>query len=201
MPDIRSAAAASPALASAPAAAPSPGVPQPAVVALIGIPGSGKAAVAQALAADQSMRRLDRDAIRQAMFPECTFSFAETRAAFRALLLALEINCLIGASSVIEGMTFSRRRDLARVDAAIRHFGFLPIPIFLDCSLQTARSRIAERIAAQPALAATCGPDLAADVRARFDAPPPNALVVNANLPLDEVARVVVDAVARLRAA
>ena len=37
-------------------------------------------------------------------------------------------------------------------------------------------------------------------VRGRFDTPPPNALKINANLALDEVSRIVVAAVAQLRA-
>jgi predicted kinase len=173
--------------------------PRPVVVALIGIPGSGKNAVAQAMAAHLRLRRVNRDLIRAAMFPQCSYSFAEKRAAFRALLLTLEINCLLGESSVVDGMTFSRRRDLERVDKAIRSYGFLPIPVFLDCSLDTARKRIAEQIADQPTLARDLSPDLAAAVRARFDTPPPNALVINANLPLDEVARIAIAAVARMR--
>lgn len=171
--------------------------PQPAVVALIGIPGSGKAHVARALSELLGMRRVDRDAIRGAMFPQCNYSFAEKRAAFRALLLAVEINCLLGESSVIDGVSFSRRRDLQRLDGATRKHGFLPIPVYLDCSVETARTRITQQLQANPELARE--PEIAADVRARFETPPPNALAINANLPLDEVARVVVAAVAQVR--
>ena len=175
------------------------GKPQPAVVALIGIPGSGKAHVAQALAEQLKMRRVNRDAIRDAMFPQCNYSFAEKRAAFRALLLAVEINCLLGESSVIDGVSFSRRRDLQRLDSAIRRYGFLPIPVYLDCSVETARVRITEQLRENPELARE--PELAAEVRAHFEAPPPNALAVNANLPLAEIARIVVAAVAQARSA
>lgn len=172
-------------------------VPRPAVVALIGIPGAGKAHVAQALAAELGMRRVNRDAIREAMFPQCNYSFAEKRAAFRALLLAVEINCLLGESSVIDGVSFSRRRDLQRIDVVIRRHAFQPIPVYLDCSVETARARITEQLRLDPAIARD--PELAAEVRAHFEAPPPNALAVNANLPLDEVARIVVAAVAQAR--
>jgi predicted kinase len=173
--------------------------PQPVVVALIGIPGAGKAHTAQALSAQLGLRRVNRDGIRAAMFPQCRYSFAEKRAAFRALLLAVEINCLLGESSVIDGVSFSRRRDLQRLDGAIRRHGFLPIPVYLDCSVETARARITEQLKLDPSLARD--PDLAAEVRAHFEPPPPNALAVNANLPLDEVARIVVAAVSQLRTA
>ena len=180
--------------------APDPSKPRPAVIALIGLPGAGKSTIASALVEQLGMRRVCRDAIRAAMFPQCSYSFAEKRAAFRALLLALEINCLLGESSVIDGMTFSRRRDLVRVDSAIRKYGFLPIPIYLDCSVETARARITQQLALQPELARERTPELAAEVRARFDTPPPNALMVNANLPLEEVSRVVIAAVTQLLA-
>lgn len=180
-------------------AEPGPLKPRPAVIALIGLPGSGKRVVAEALAAQLSLRRVCRDAIRDAMFPQCAYSFAEKRAAFRALLLAVEINCLLGESSVIDGMTFARRRDLMRVDNAIRSYGFLAIPVFLDCSVTTAKARVAQELATNPHLAIERSPEQVADARARFDPPPPNALVINANLPLDEVARVTIAAVTQMR--
>ena len=173
------------------------GKPQTAVVALIGIPGSGKAHVAEALVAQLGMRRVNRDSIRDAMFPECTYSFAEKRAAFRALLLAVEINCVLGQSTVIDGVSFSRRRDLQRLDGVIRRHGVLPIPVYLDCSVDTARVRITQQLQANPNLARE--PEIAAEVRAHFDTPPPNALAINANLPLDEVARIAVAAIAQMR--
>src|SRR6478736_3207357 len=104
---------------------------KPLVVALIGLPGAGKSVVARMLEDQLGLRRVCRDAIRQAMFPKCSYSFAEKRAAFRAMLVALEVNCLLGASSVLDGVTFSRRRDLLRVDAVIRRYGFTPVPIYL----------------------------------------------------------------------
>ena len=171
---------------------------QPAVVALIGIPGSGKAYVAKALADQLGFRRVNRDAIRAAMFPQCNYSFAEKRAAFRALLLAVEINCLLGESSVIDGVSFSRRRDLQRLDIVIRRHGYLPIPVYLDCTVGTAKERITQQLKIDPHLARA--PELAAEVRAHFEPPPPNALAINANLPLDDIARIVVDAVSQVRA-
>ena len=170
----------------------------PVVVALIGLPGSGKSVVANALADQLGLRRVCRDAIRQGMFPRCSYSFAEKRAAFRALLLALEINCMLGESSVIDGVTFSRRRDLLRVDAAIRRYQFTPVPIFLDCPPEVARARIAADVANNRHLARDRTPDIVTEVLARFDAPPPNALVINAALPAVEVCRQAVDAVTAL---
>lgn len=173
--------------------------PRPVVVTLIGVPGAGKRSVAQALYEELGLRRIDREAIRDALFPYCTYSFAEKRAAFRGVLLALEINCLLGESSVIDGMTFARRPDLERVDQVIRQYGFLSVPVFLDCSTEVASARIAQEIALQPHLARMRRPAMVAEARARFDTPPPTALRVNADLALDDVGRTVVAAVEKLR--
>ena len=172
---------------------------KPVVVALIGLPGAGKSTVARAIEDQLGLRRVCRDAIRHAMFPRCAYSFAEKRAAFRAQLLALEINCMLGESSVLDGVTFSRRRDLMRVDAAIRRYGFTPIPIFLECPPEVARARIAADIAGDRHLARDRTPDAVTEVLSRFDAPPPNALVIDARKPATEVCRLAVAAVAALR--
>ncbi|MHB8448565.1 MAG: AAA family ATPase [Rudaea sp.] len=172
---------------------------KPVVVALIGLPGAGKSVVARALEDQLGLRRVCRDAIRHAMFPKCAYSFAEKRAAFRAMLLALEINCLLGDSSVLDGVTFSRRRDLMRVDAAIRRYGFAPIPIYLECPPEVARARIAADVANDRHLARDRTPDAVTEVLSRFDAPPPNALVIDACKPASEICRLAVDAVAALR--
>lgn len=171
----------------------------PIVVALIGLPGSGKSIAARALQDQLALRRVCRDTIRQAMFPRCSYSFAEKRAAFRAMLLAVEINCMLGESSVIDGVTFSRRRDLQRVDAAIRRYGFLPVPIYLDCPPDVARARIAEDVASNRHLARDRTPEIVADVMVRFESPPANALVINSNVPAAELCRQVVDAVTQVR--
>ncbi len=173
----------------------------PIVVALIGLPGSGKSIAARALQDQLGLRRVCRDTIRSAMFPRCSYSFAEKRAAFRALLLAVEVNCMLGESSVIDGVTFSRHRDLQRVDTAIRRYGCLPVPVFLDCPPDVARARIADDIANNRQLARDRTPDIVADVMVRFEAPPANALVINSNMPAKELCRVVVDAVSRVQAA
>ena len=175
--------------------------PAPVVVALIGLPGVGKSVVARALADQLGLRRICRDSVRHAMFPVCSYSFAEKRAAFRAVMLALEINCLLGESSVIDGVTFSRRRDLARVDAIVRRYAFTPIPIYLDCPPAVAHGRIASEIEHNQHVARDRTPDLVYEVQARFDPPPPNAMMINATLPAAEVCRVAVEAVARIRAA
>jgi len=170
--------------------------PKPLVVALIGLPGARNSVVARALEDQLGLRRVCRDAIRHAMFPKCSYSFAEKRAAFRGMLFALEINCMLGESSVLDGVTFSRRRDLLRVDAVIRRYGFTPVPIYLDCPPDVARVRIADDVRNNRHLARDRTPEAVTDVLLRFDTPPPSAIVIDATLPAVEVCRLAVATVA-----
>jgi predicted kinase len=172
---------------------------KPVVVALIGLPGAGKSVVARAIEDQLGLRRVCRDAIRHAMFPRCSYSFAEKRSAFRSMLLALEINCMLGESSVIDGVTFSRRRDLARVDSVIGRYGFTPIPIFLECPADIARARIASDVANDRHLARDRTPDVVSEVMVRFDPPPPTALLISANQPAAEVCRQAIAAIMAVR--
>ncbi|GMV30314.1 MAG: hypothetical protein AMXMBFR59_24390 [Rhodanobacteraceae bacterium] len=169
---------------------------RPVVVALIGLPGAGKSLVARALADQLGYRRIDRDAIRHAMFPRCSYSFVEKRASFRGVLLALEVNCMLGESSVIDGCTFSRRADLARVDQVVKQHAYTPIPIFLDCPSELARERIARDVTENRHLARDRNPDVVGEVLARMEPPPPGALSIDARLPAAEVCRLAVEAVA-----
>jgi predicted kinase len=173
--------------------------PTPVVVALIGLPGAGKSVVASALAEKLGLRRVCRDAIRHALFPKCSYSYAENGAAFRGVMLALEINCLLGESTVLDGMTFSRRSDLERVDTVIRPYAFTPIPVYLDCPPAVASARIAADLESGRHPARNRTPDVVYQVKARFEEPPANALVINANQPAEDMCRIAVEAVAQIR--
>src|SRR3954463_13078399 len=109
------------------------------IVALMGLPGAGKSTVARTLERRLGLRRVCRDAIRQAMFPRCEYSFVEKRAAFRTVLLAVEINCLLGEPTVIDGMTFSRRADFDELYARAERHGYDVLPLFIDCPIALAR--------------------------------------------------------------
>lgn len=153
----------------------------PLVVALIGLPGAGKSVVARALADEFGLHRVCRDALRHAMFPSCAYSYAEKRAAFRALLLAVEVNCALGRGSVIDGVTFSRRRDLERLDATLAPYRIHPLALFLDCPPETARARVARDLATGRHPAADRSPELVDEIMARFDPPPPTCVIVDAS--------------------
>ncbi len=103
---------------------------------------------------------------------------------------------------MIDGVTFSRRADLVRVDNTIRRYGFTPVPIYLaDCTSRASRTTASRgEVERNQHLARDRSPDLVYEVQARFDTPPPNALVINANQPAADVCRIVIEAVAAIRA-
>jgi predicted kinase len=172
----------------------------PLVVVLIGLPGAGKSTVAAALENRLGLRRVCRDAIRRAMFPRCDYSFVEKRAAFRTVLLAVEINGLLGHSSVVDGMTFSRREDYEEVLALAGAMDFDVLPLFIDCPPALARERIARDLLEREHPADDREPDLVDAVARRFDPPPAAAIRIDASRPMDEVCRLAVaEVAARLR--
>ena len=169
---------------------------RPVVVALIGLPGAGKSTVAAALERELGLRRVCRDAIRQAMFPRCDYSFVEKRAAFRTVLLAVEINCLLGEPTVIDGMTFSRRGDFDELHARAERHGYDVLPLFIDCPSALARERLARDLLERAHPAADREPDLVDRVARRFDPPPAAAIRIDAARPMDEVCRLAIAEVA-----
>lgn len=147
----------------------------------MGLPGAGKSTLARALAARLELHVVDRDAIREAMFPRCAFSVAEKLAAFRALLAAIDVNCALGRSSIIDGVTFSRRGDLEQLDGVVRRYPVDTVALYLDCPPELARARIAADVAARKHPAGDRTPQLVDTVMARFDPPPASAALLDAS--------------------
>ena len=161
------------------------------MVALMGLPGSGKTALAEALAPRIPARIVSRDAVRAAMFPGTGFAAAETAAAFEAVLQAVAVNCELGWSTIVDGMPFSRGGELEAVTEASEQHGCRAIPVFCSVPVEEAQRRIRrQREAAEP-MPADRDEGLVVDVAARFRALPETAMVLDATRPVDELVRAV----------
>ncbi len=160
---------------------------RPVIIPLIGLPGAGKSVLAQFLVAELQVRRVCRDQIRRAMFPECAYTFPEKRAAFKALLVALEVNCALAESSVIDGMTFSKWADLEKTHEIGQKYGLVFAPIFLDIAPQLAKQRIANEAESIAHPAADRDPDIVDAVLRRFERPPPFIPVIDASQSINKV--------------
>lgn len=156
----------------------------PMLVGIVGLPGAGKSTLAGRLAREFALRRVCRDAVRAAMFPDCRWSPTEKRAAFRATLLAAEVNLALGCSTVLDGMTLAREREREKAAALARAGGATWVLLWLDLPATLARARIAAGGAGHPA--GDRAPDLVDAVAERFE-PPSGAAWIDAALPPDAV--------------
>jgi hypothetical protein len=131
------------------------------------------------------------------MFPQCDYSFIEKRAAFRGVLLAVEINGLLDKASVIDGMTFSRREDRDRLVDVARQHAFDLLWLLAACDPALARARIAnDRLhSMHPALDRT--PALVDAMAGSFEDLPPGVVRIDASLPADETCRIALAQVAQ----
>lgn len=161
---------------------------RPVVVALIGLPGAGKSSVAEHLRQRVQVRIVDRDGIRRALFPECAYSQPEKRAAVQAAFLAVEVNSALGESTVVDGMTFSKSRDLNALAELAAKYGMTFVPIWLDASAELAKSRIQADIdAGRNHFAEDRSPEMIDPILSGFQRPPPTVPVIDASLPMERV--------------
>lgn len=173
----------------------------PVVIALMGLPGSGKTTIAAALARERGLAVISRDAIRAAMFCPCRFTEPEKQAAYRALLLAVA-GCLdLGRSCLIDGMTFSRASEVEEVRAIAEKAGARFLPVFLDCPIGVAQTRAGRDAAEGRRTAADRDEHTVARVAARFEAPPADALRLDATRTPEHLARAILSCLARLETA
>ena len=120
---------------------------------------------------------------------------------FRAVLLALEINCLLDASSVLDGMTFSRREDLDAVAALAAKHRFAVLPLLVECRPSLARERIERDLARGAHAAGDRRPALVDAVVAQFETPPEGTIRIDGEAPESGMCAQAVAAVATWREA
>lgn len=168
---------------------------QPLVLALCGLPGAGKSTLARCLLDELPLREINRDTIRQALFPLCAFSGAEKNAANEAVSAALVANCQLAFSSLIDGMTFStadQRHGFARL---AHREGARFLLLHLDCPADVAQARLAT---ADRHPAGDRNTALVNHVQQRFEPPGDEALRLDATLPAVQVHELALHAIRSL---
>lgn len=160
---------------------------KPLLLAIAGLPGAGKSTLARALAARFGLVRVDRDAIRCAMFPDLPASPTRTRAAFRTALLAAEVHLIEGRPCVLDGMTLARAADRGRIAALAARHGAPHVLLWLDVAPAIARARVAADRAEGVHPASDRDPELVAAVYARFEPPGDAHVRVDGSAPPEAV--------------
>ncbi len=112
------------------------------MIVLAGLPGAGKSTLAAALARRlPDARVLDKDKVRHALFAPCDYTSAERDVVFAALLDAARYHLGRGRVVVFDGMTFSRRAQVAAVERVAEEAGAFRAVIVCDVPLEVAIER------------------------------------------------------------
>ncbi len=115
---------------------------RPGVIVLVGLPGAGKSTMAAALA-DRvpDARILDKDQVRHALFSPCDYTSAERDVVFAALLDAARYHLGRGRVVIFDGLTFSRRAQVAAAESVAEDAGAFVAVLVCDVPVEVAIER------------------------------------------------------------
>jgi predicted kinase len=151
------------------------------VMALMGLPGSGKSALLRRVARRLALPVVDRDAIRAAMFPQSQGDPAEKEAANQAVLTAVALHLAQGRDCAVDGMTFASPALRERLAHTAAQGGGTVRWVWMDAPLRLAVSRVAANAGRHVARERT--PELVREVAARFAPVPDGTLRLDATRP------------------
>jgi predicted kinase len=161
---------------------------RPGVVVLAGLPGAGKSTLARALAARlPDARVIDKDAVRDALFAPCDYSAAERNVTFSAMLEAARYHLGRGRVVIFDGLTFSRRKEVAAAEATAAEGGGFAAVIVCDVPLEVAIERCEADASAGRHPAANRDGDLVRRVAAEMEEPAGSYLTLSTLSPVDEL--------------
>lgn len=114
------------------------------IIALAGLPGTGKSALAQALATELRAPVFDKDELRRALFgQQVRYSSEQNDAAARASYGAAGAALRGGAATVVlDGRTYSRRIHVQELQQFARECGAELVLVECRCEPSIARERI-----------------------------------------------------------
>ena len=162
---------------------------RPLLVALAGLPGAGKTTLARGVAAlaratGIDVRILSRDDVRHVLFAPCDWTDDEKLTAFEAMLGGAVHHLEMNRWVVLEGMPFSRRREVDAVRIVGPEYGAATVVV--ECALdpEAAAERI-RRDTAPDHQGREDGPGSAAAVHAAREAIDPDLTIDMSQDPVD----------------
>ena len=159
------------------------------IVAMAGLPASGKSAIARRLANELSAIVLDKDAIRAALFPPSEIEYSTRQDDF-CMHVMMEVAEYIlrkdpAKHVVLDGRTFSRRYQLEEWKRMASGLGVPILVIECVCADETARRRLTRDYAEGRHVAANRTYEMYLSVKARFEPIPDPKVVLDTDQSLD----------------
>jgi predicted kinase len=164
---------------------------RPGVIVLAGLPGAGKSTLAAALAERvPGARVLDKDKVRHVLFAPCDYTSAEREVVFAALLDAARYHLGRGRVVIFDGLTFSRRAQVAAAEAVAVDAGGFSAVILCDIDVDTAIARCeADAAAGDVHLASNRDGELVRRVASEMEEPSGDYLTVDMHDGVDRLVR------------
>jgi predicted kinase len=159
----------------------------PGVIVLVGLPGAGKSTLAAALTRRlPDARVLNKDRVRHVLFDPCDYTSAERDVVFAAMLDAARYHLGRDRVLVFDGLTFSRRSQVAAAEAVASEAGAFAAVIVCDVPLEVAIARCESD--ADGHLAANRDGELVRRVAAEMEEPAPEYLTLDMTGDIDALA-------------
>ncbi|MDQ6927068.1 MAG: ATP-binding protein [Actinomycetota bacterium] len=164
-------------------------MPRPGVIVLAGLPGAGKSTLAAAISerladVDVDVRIIDKDEVRHALFAPCDYSAAERDITFSVMLDAARYHLGRGRTVVFDGLTFSRRTQVAAAEAVARESDGFAAVIVCDVPVEVAIERCERDAADGSHPAGNRDGDLVRRVAAEMEEPGGAYLTIPATRPV-----------------
>lgn len=161
---------------------------RPGVIVLVGVPGAGKSTLARALAQRlPDARILDKDLVRHVLFDPCDYTSAERDVVFAAMLDAARYHLGRDRLVVFDGLTFSRRSQVAAAEAVAHEAGAWVGVLVCDLPVEMAMARCEADAGQGGHLAANRDAALVRRVAAEMEEPAGDYLTLDMTAELDEL--------------
>lgn len=163
---------------------------RPGAIVLVGLPGAGKSALAAALVRRlPGARVLDKDKVRHVLFDPCDYASAERDIVFAAMLDAARYHLGRDRLVIFDGLTFSRRSQVAAAEAVAQDAGAFAAVIVCDVLVEVAIERCErDALSGIGHLAANRDGELVRRVAAEMEEPAGDYLTLDMTGDLDRLA-------------